>query len=123
MLPSVAAYHYLWEISTGEVPGGATVRTFGRLSSYNMVQSEATLTAQHSSTLQQLRVSTKFVEPFIARLGSYFLALGELERDEGALPVLHARLLTCIDGVDFSRLQQAVEEQRRYFKEREAAGS
>ncbi|XP_063281482.1 CST complex subunit TEN1 [Pelobates fuscus] len=116
MLPAAAEYKYLWEISSGKVSGGATVRTFGRLNSYDMANSEAILAVQHASTQHQLQVRTTLVEPFSAHLGSYYMALGELESD--ASPILCARLLVCIDGADLSLLQQAVEEQRSYLQGR-----
>uniref|UniRef100_A0A8C5WM95 CST complex subunit TEN1 n=1 Tax=Leptobrachium leishanense TaxID=445787 RepID=A0A8C5WM95_9ANUR len=119
MLPAAAVYQFLWEICSGEVPGGTTVRTFGRLSTYDMAESEATLTLQHASAQHHLRVRTTFVEPFSAALGSYYMALGELECD--ADPVLCARLLVCIDGADLALFQQAVEEQRRYLQGRSQA--
>ncbi|XP_063816637.1 CST complex subunit TEN1 [Pseudophryne corroboree] len=119
MLPMHAEYHYLWEISTGKVMAGSTVRTFGRLSCYDSAQSEATLTAQHSAVQHKLQLNTRFVEPFSARLGSYYLALGELDTVDDAHLVLCARLLTCIEGVDVSLLQRAVEEQIKYLRERE----
>ncbi|XP_066443578.1 CST complex subunit TEN1 [Eleutherodactylus coqui] len=121
MLPAPAQYQYLWEISSGDVPAGSTVRTFGRLSSYDSARSEALLTAHHSAAQHKLRLNTRFVEPFHAQLGSYYLALGELDSVNEASLVLCARLLSCIEGVDLSLLQNAVEEQRRYFHEREAA--
>ncbi|KAG8454429.1 hypothetical protein GDO86_000886 [Hymenochirus boettgeri] len=118
MLPAAAAFHYLWEISTGQVPYGSTVRTFGRLSSYDLEQSMATMTTQYAAVQHTLRISTKFVEPFLAKFGSHYIALGELEED-GSLPLLCARVITCIDGADLSLLQQGVEEQRKYFLTRE----
>lgn len=33
--------------------------------------------------------------------------------------MLRARALTCVDGVDLTLMQQAIVEQRRFFKERE----
>jgi len=33
--------------------------------------------------------------------------------------ILHARALACVDGVDLALMQQAIMEQRRFFKERE----
>lgn len=33
--------------------------------------------------------------------------------------MLRARALTCVDGVDLILMQQAIVEQRRFFKERE----
>ncbi|KAM3920783.1 CST complex subunit TEN1 isoform 1-T2 [Leptodactylus fuscus] len=121
ILPAPAQFHYLWEVSSGDVPVGSTVRTFGRLSSYDPARSEAVLSAHHSVAQHKLCLNTQFVEPFPAQLGSYYLALGELDSSDEAPLVLCARLLTCIEGVDLSLLQNAVEEQRRYFEQREAA--
>ncbi|XP_075701751.1 CST complex subunit TEN1 [Rhinoderma darwinii] len=121
MLPAPAQHRYLWEIRSGDVPIGSTVRTFGRLSSYDSARSEAVLTAHHSAVQHKLRLNTRFVEPFSAQLGSYYQALGELDSVDEAHLVLCARLLTCIEGVDLSLLQNAVEEQRRYFHESGAA--
>ncbi|XP_018427963.1 PREDICTED: CST complex subunit TEN1 isoform X2 [Nanorana parkeri] len=79
MLPPPAEYQYLWDISSGKVPSGSTVRTFGRLNCYDFTQSEAVLTAHHSTGQHKLQVNTRFVEPFSPRLGSHYMALGELE--------------------------------------------
>ncbi|KAE8576964.1 hypothetical protein XENTR_v10004384 [Xenopus tropicalis] len=122
MLPAASAFYYVWEISTGQVPIGTTVRTFGRLSRYDLAQSLATITAQHASAQHGLRVSTRFVEPFSATVGSHYLALGELEED-GGVPVLCVRVMTCIDGTNLSLLQLAMEEQRKYFRCREGASN
>ncbi|XP_075033904.1 CST complex subunit TEN1 [Mixophyes fleayi] len=119
MLPAPAEYHYLWEITSEKMSVGSTVRTFGRLSCYDSAQSSAMLTAQHSAAQHKLQINTRFVEPFSARLGSYYLALGELDTVNDVHPVLCARLLTCIEGADLSLLQNAVEEQRKYLQERE----
>ncbi|KAM5136081.1 CST complex subunit TEN1 isoform 1-T2 [Mantella aurantiaca] len=119
MLPAPAQYRYLWEIGMGDVPSGSTVRTFGRLSSYDFTRSEAVLTANHSAAQHKLYVNTRFVEPFSPRLGSYYMALGELESENETRPALCARLLACIEGADLSLLQKAIEEQRRLFLERE----
>ncbi|XP_069809768.1 CST complex subunit TEN1 isoform X2 [Dendropsophus ebraccatus] len=91
------------------------------LISYDSARSEALLSAHHSAAQHKLCLNTRFVEPFSAQLGSYYLAVGELDSVDETHLVLHARLLTCIEGVDLSLLQNAVEEQRRYFQEREAA--
>ncbi|KAM9296091.1 CST complex subunit TEN1 [Gastrophryne carolinensis] len=119
MLPAAAAYQFLWDISSGKVSAGSSVRTFGRLSCYDSVQSEAVLTAIRSTAQHSLRVNTRFVEPFSARLGSYHMAVGELEAVDDEHLVLNARLLTCIEGADISLLQYAIEEQRKYLQERE----
>lgn len=121
MLPAPADYQYLWEIVSGKVPSGSTVRTYGRLSSYDFTQSKAVLAAQHSAAQHKLHVNTNFVEPFSPRLGSYYMALGELESGNDTHLVLCARLLNCIEGVDLSLLQNGIEEQRKYFLERECS--
>ncbi|XP_068117951.1 CST complex subunit TEN1 [Hyperolius riggenbachi] len=117
MLPAPAQYQYLWDIGSGNVSAGTTLRTFGRLACYDYTLSEAELTAHHSAVQHKLRVNTKFVEPFSARVGSYYMALGELESVDNS-HLLCARLLTCIEGVDLSLLQSGIDEQRKYFAER-----
>uniref|UniRef100_A0A8D0FKK8 CST complex subunit TEN1 n=1 Tax=Strix occidentalis caurina TaxID=311401 RepID=A0A8D0FKK8_STROC len=56
-------YYFPWEINSS-VPEGEALRTFGRLCCYDLVRSEAVLTAQHSSAQYRVCVDTKFVEPF-----------------------------------------------------------
>ncbi|XP_074870776.1 CST complex subunit TEN1 [Carettochelys insculpta] len=119
MLPSPGVYYFPWEIKSESVADGETLRTFGRLRSYDMAQSEAILTALHDSVQHQVRVGTKLVEPFQAQLGSVYVALGETEHKAGEEPVLQARVLTCVEGMNLPLLEQAVQEQRRYFQERQ----
>ncbi|NXF12164.1 TEN1L protein, partial [Smithornis capensis] len=119
MLPRAAVYYFPWEINSS-VPEGEALRTFGRLCYYNLARSEAILTAQHSSAQYQVCVDTKFVEPFQAQLGSFYMVLGEAEhREETSRPVVKARILTCMEGINVSLLEQAIQEQRKYFKERQ----
>ncbi|XP_020660713.1 CST complex subunit TEN1 [Pogona vitticeps] len=118
MLPAAGAYHFLWEINSALIPEGETLRTFGRLCSYNTVSSEAILTAQHTSVQYQIRICTKFVEPFQAQLGSVYIVLGETEYGESEEVVVKARVFTCAEGINLQLLQKAIEEQRKYFHER-----
>ncbi|XP_069510826.1 CST complex subunit TEN1 isoform X3 [Ambystoma mexicanum] len=80
MLSAASAHTFLWEISSGLVPNGASVRTFGRLSSYDLAESQATLTAQHDLAQHLIFVGTKLVEPCCAKLGSVYMVIGELEQ-------------------------------------------
>lgn len=116
-LPKPGTYYFPWEVSAGQVPDGDALRTFGRLSLYDMTESRATLTAQHGSEQHQVLVCTKLVEPFPAQLGSLYLVLGELEQQKGG-PVVKARVLTCVEGLHLPLLERAVEEQRLYRRER-----
>ncbi|NWH56961.1 TEN1L protein, partial [Geococcyx californianus] len=118
MLPSAGVYYFLWEINSS-VPEGEALRTFGKLCSYDLARSEAVLTAQHSSAQYQVCVNTEFVEPFQAQLGTRYLVLGEVEQREGEGPVLKARILTCVEGMNVPLLEQAIQEQRKYFNERQ----
>ncbi|NXQ96776.1 TEN1L protein, partial [Sagittarius serpentarius] len=118
MLPSAGVYYFPWEINSS-VPEGEVLRTFGRLCCYDLARSEAVLTAQHCSTQYQVCVDTKFVEPFQAQLGSRYMVLGEVEHREGEVPVVKARILTCMEGVNVPLLERAIQEQRKYFKERQ----
>ncbi|XP_014807758.1 PREDICTED: CST complex subunit TEN1 isoform X2 [Calidris pugnax] len=118
MLPSAGVYYFPWEINSS-IPEGEALRTFGRLCSYDLAQSKAILTAQHSSAQYQVCVDTKFVEPFQAQLGSRYMVLGEAEHREGEGPVVKARILTCVEGMNVPLLEQAIQEQRKYFNERQ----
>ncbi|NXU23387.1 TEN1L protein, partial [Thalassarche chlororhynchos] len=118
MLPSAGVYYFPWEINSS-VPEGEALRTFGRLCCYDLAQSKAVLTAQHSSAQYRVCVDTKFVEPFQAQLGSFYMVLGEVEQREGEGPVVKARILTCVEGMNVPLLEQAIQEQRKYFNERQ----
>ncbi|NXD00021.1 TEN1L protein, partial [Certhia brachydactyla] len=119
MLPSAGVYYFLWEINNS-VPEGKTLRTFGRLCCYDLARSEAILIMQHNSAQYQVCVDTKFVEPFQAQVGSFYMVLGEAEhREETSSPVVKARILTCVEGMNVPLLEQAIQEQRKYFSERQ----
>ncbi|XP_057391205.1 CST complex subunit TEN1 isoform X2 [Balaenoptera acutorostrata] len=83
MLPKPGIYYFPWEVSAGQVPDGDTLRTFGRLYSYDMTKSRVTLMAQHRSDQHPILVCTKLVEPFQAQVGSVYMVLGELEHQKG----------------------------------------
>ncbi|XP_028674806.1 CST complex subunit TEN1 isoform X2 [Erpetoichthys calabaricus] len=118
MLPMPGVFRFPWEFSSGAVQPGETLRTYGRLACYKAEESEATLTAHDGTSDCQVCVCTQLVEPFQAITGAPYVTLGEaVRREDGAL-VLHARVLTCVEGVDLQLLQQAVNEQRAYFLER-----
>ncbi|XP_041641679.1 CST complex subunit TEN1 isoform X2 [Cheilinus undulatus] len=54
MLPGAAVFHFLWEINSGALKEGESVRVFGRLSCYQPEESRATLSAQHASKEHQM---------------------------------------------------------------------
>ncbi|XP_036268370.1 CST complex subunit TEN1 [Pipistrellus kuhlii] len=114
-LPKPGTYYFPWELS--QAPDGVALRTFGRLSLYDVTESRATLTAQQGSEQHQVLVCTKLVEPFQAQAGSLYLVLGELEQQEGR-PVVRARVLTCVEGLRPALLERAVGEQRLYLRSR-----
>ncbi|NXI69357.1 TEN1L protein, partial [Anseranas semipalmata] len=118
MLPSAGVYYFPWEINSS-VPEGEALRTFGRLCCYDLARSEAVLSAQHSSAQHRVCVDTRLVEPFEAQLGSLYMVLGEAEHREGESPVIKARILTCVEGMNVPLLEQAIQEQRKYFNERQ----
>ncbi|XP_055760573.1 CST complex subunit TEN1-like [Salvelinus fontinalis] len=119
MLPAPAVFHFLWEVNSGAVKEGDSVRTFGRLVSYQPEESKATLSIQHATRQHQVVVQTPFVEPFDPIIGAQYIVLGEIEKAEGGDGVMvHARVLNCVDGVNLALLQRGVTEQRSYFRER-----
>ncbi|XP_029992476.1 CST complex subunit TEN1 [Sphaeramia orbicularis] len=118
MLPAAAVFHFPWEISSGAVQEGDSVRTFGRLVSYEPEESRATLSAQHASKEHHVVIHTMFVEPFDAIIGAQYIILGEIENTESVGSVVRARVLNCVDGVNIALLQKAINEQRSFFEER-----
>ncbi|XP_039517585.1 CST complex subunit TEN1 isoform X3 [Pimephales promelas] len=88
--------------------------------SYVPEESKAVLSGQQSSAQCHVSVKTTLVEPFQPILGAQYFVLGEIENTDGLSGnILHARALACVDGVDLALMQQAIMEQRRFFKERE----
>lgn len=118
MLPSAAVYHFPWEISSGTVQDGDSLRTFGKLTRYEPEESMATLSVQQSAKDHFVVVNTLFVEPCNAIIGAQYMVLGELHKMEGVGPVVRARVLTCVDGVNSALLLKAIKDQRRFFQER-----
>ncbi|XP_026875295.2 CST complex subunit TEN1 [Electrophorus electricus] len=122
MLPAHATFYFPWEIRTDAIKDGTSLRTFGRLASYLPEESRAVLTCVRASVQHQVSVRTTFVEPFHPVIGAQYIVLGETEKAEGGDAILHARVLTCVDGVDVALLQKAVDEQRSFFKDRDGPG-
>ncbi|MEQ2263956.1 hypothetical protein XENORESO_016044, partial [Xenotaenia resolanae] len=85
MLPPAAVFRLPWEVNS--VKEGESVRTFGRLVSYQPDESRATLAAQHASKEHHVFVQTQFVEPFNPIIGAQYLVLGETENYEGKGPL------------------------------------
>uniref|UniRef100_A0A4W5RMD7 TEN1 subunit of CST complex n=1 Tax=Hucho hucho TaxID=62062 RepID=A0A4W5RMD7_9TELE len=113
MLPAPAVFHFLWEVNSGAVKEGDSVRTFGssfsRLVSYQPEESKATLSIQHATRQHHVVVQTTFVEPFDPIIGAQYIVF---------IWFIHARVLNCVDGVNLALLQRGVKEQRSYFRER-----
>ncbi|KAM8842986.1 CST complex subunit TEN1 [Synchiropus picturatus] len=119
MLPAAAVFHFPWEVKSGRVAEGTSLRTFGRLTSYESEESRATLSSHNASEEHTVTVLTQFVEPFNPIMGAQYLVLGEVEEVEGVGVVVRARVLNCVDGVNVALLQKAITEQRAFFEERE----
>ncbi|XP_067910463.1 CST complex subunit TEN1 isoform X3 [Heterodontus francisci] len=123
MLPQAGEFHFLWEICSGGIEEGTSLRTFGRLTAYDVRISQAILSVHRKSIDYQFRVCTSLVEPFEARIGSEYMVLGEMETTSGNIPVIQARLLMEADGVNLPLLERAVQEQRKYFQQRDGRGT
>ncbi|KAK2816826.1 hypothetical protein Q5P01_025017 [Channa striata] len=119
MLPAAAVFHFPWEVKSGAVKEGESVRTFGRLVCYQPEESRATLSAQHVSKVHSVIIHTLFVEPFNPIIGAQYIVLGEIENSEEVGVMVRARVLNCVDGVNLALLQKAINEQRSFFRQRE----
>uniref|UniRef100_A0A8C5BK87 TEN1 subunit of CST complex n=1 Tax=Gadus morhua TaxID=8049 RepID=A0A8C5BK87_GADMO len=106
MLPAAAVAYFPWEINSGSLQEGESVRTFGRqvLLYYQPEESKATLTTRHASAQHKVIVHTLFVEPFNAIIGAQYMVLGEIEN---CGVVVRARVLNCVDGVNLALFQKA----------------
>ncbi|XP_051939547.1 CST complex subunit TEN1 [Hippocampus zosterae] len=121
MLPVVAVYCFPWEVNSGALQDGESVRTFGRLTQYEPEKSQASLTTQHDSKEHHVVINTSFVEPFNPIIGAQYIVLGEIETAQGVDGVrVCARVLNCVDGVNIALLQKVINEQRSFFKERQS---
>uniref|UniRef100_A0A3Q3DLV0 CST complex subunit TEN1 n=1 Tax=Hippocampus comes TaxID=109280 RepID=A0A3Q3DLV0_HIPCM len=128
MLPAVAVYYFPWEVNSGALQDGESVRTFGsktnfahfsRLTQYEPEKSRASLTTQHASKEHHVVINTSFVEPFNPIIGAQYIVLGEIETAQGVDGVrVCARVLNCVDGVNIALLQKVINEQRSFFRER-----
>ncbi|XP_056315003.1 CST complex subunit TEN1 [Danio aesculapii] len=117
MLPLPAVYHFPCEVST--LKDGASVRTFGRLTSYKPEGCQAILTGQQSSAQCHVSIQTTLVEPFQPIIGAQYFVLGEIERtNELSGVLLCARALACVDAIDLRLMQEAIVEQRSFFTSR-----
>ncbi|XP_062853900.1 CST complex subunit TEN1 isoform X1 [Trichomycterus rosablanca] len=118
MLPAAAVFYFPWEIKTDLVKDGASLRTYGRLTSYQPEESKAILASHHASVQYLVTVQTTFVEPFNPIIGAQYIVLGEIEKPEdGHEATLRARVLICVDGVDVALLQKAINNQRNFLQE------
>uniref|UniRef100_A0A3Q4BKS8 CST complex subunit TEN1 n=1 Tax=Mola mola TaxID=94237 RepID=A0A3Q4BKS8_MOLML len=118
MLPAAAVFHFPWELNSGALQEGESVRVFGRLACYQPEESRATLSAHHASAEHNVMVHTLFVEPFNPIIGAQYIVLGEIEKAEGVGVMVRARVLNCVDGVNTALLQKAINVQRSFFRER-----
>nr|XP_046265715.1 CST complex subunit TEN1 [Scatophagus argus] len=119
MLPAAAVFRFPWEVNSGEVQEGDSVRILGRLVCYQPEESRATLSSQHASKEHHVIIHTLFVEPFNPIIGAHYLVLGDIENADGVGVMVRARVLNCVDGVNVALLQKAINEQRSFFRERE----
>ncbi|XP_033641200.1 CST complex subunit TEN1-like [Asterias rubens] len=127
-LPESAEIMKLQEVidSASQLTGKA-VRLIAKLDTYDCVKQRATLCSIDRQHNQRFLLDTRFIEPFHARPGSVFQFIGELDSaSSNHQPILRARVVRCVDGMDVAMYNKALDAQRKFFKSREtndAAGS
>ncbi|XP_038598043.1 CST complex subunit TEN1 [Tachyglossus aculeatus] len=122
MLPEAGGYRFPWEVSSGLIPEGTAVRTFGRLHHYDVVRSRVVLRAQRGPTQHNVLVSSRLVEPFRAQTGSLYMVLGEFLHGEDGEDLVQARVLTCVEGMNLPLLERAIRQQRAHLQDRGQPG-
>ncbi len=84
------------------------------------MKQRATLCSVEHRHNQCLLLDTRFIEPFRARPGSIFQFIGELDSaSSDDHPVLRARVVRCVDGMDVAMYNKALDAQRKFFEGRE----
>ena len=63
----------------------------------------------------ELNIDTSFVEPTAFNRGSLYQFIGEVYVSENI--ILRARIATCIDGMDMTLFNQALDIRRKYLQE------
>jgi hypothetical protein len=100
-------------LSQGKSLVGRSVRTLGRISSYDAICSVATLEMEG----KQLKVDTRLVEPQPFRHNSLFQIIGEILDGDCSYNcpsiMLRARVCRCVDGLDVKLYYKALDIRRR----------
>lgn len=99
--------------SQGHALIGQSVRTVGRIASYDVTCSVAILEIDG----HRLKVDTRLVEPQPFRQNSLFQMIGEVD-DGGCVSssdfiLLRARVCRCVDGLDMKLYYEALDMRRR----------
>ena len=94
---------------------------FLRLQTHDFEQCRAVitdLTSKHSVT-----IDTRLIEPFQATTGVTFQFIGEMHpSDTSDKMLLQARVVRCVEGLDLSLYERAIDIQRRYLEQRQNMG-
>ena len=94
---------------------GQSVRTLGRISTYDVTCSIATLQFDGF----ELKVDTRLVEPQPFRRNSLFQMIGEIDEDDlrksdrSESVVLRVRVCRCVDGLDVKLYYKALDMRRQ----------
>ncbi|XP_029647078.1 CST complex subunit TEN1-like [Octopus sinensis] len=95
------------------------VRVNGKLAEHDSSSCQAVIT--YLSKNVRLTVQTQFIEPILFPLNSLLQFLGDLDwNPSDGSPILKARTVRCVDGLDLILYERALSAQRAYLCSREA---
>lgn len=84
---------------------------------HDCINRQATLCDPQTSA--SVCVDTSLAEPLEGSVGSLFQVIGEVEREDGGdTPIVRARIMRCVDGMDLLMYNRALRNQQKYFQSR-----
>jgi len=90
-----------------------------RLQTHELGQCQAVITDPAST--HSVLVDTRLIEPFQAKLGVMYQFIGELDQqDDTDKVLLRARVVRCVEGLDWLLYNRAMDIQRQYLEQRKA---
>ncbi|XP_052672692.1 CST complex subunit TEN1-like [Crassostrea angulata] len=105
------------EISNALSTNQGSIKVTGRLIQHDCINRQATLCDPQTSA--SLCVDTSLTEPLEGSVGSLFQVIGEVEREDGGdTPIVRARIMRCVDGMDLLMYNRALRNQQKYFQSR-----
>ena len=92
-----------------------------RLQTHDFEQCHAVITDPLCAN--SVTIDTRLIEPFEARIGVIFQFIGEMhQQSTSGKMLLQARVVRCVEGLDWLLYERAIDIQRHYLEQRQSMG-